>query len=129
MNGAPLQSVAADGILVATPTGSTGYSKSLGGPIVHPHIHCMLLSSVAPISLSGRPIMLPPDVTLTMRLLCDRAIIMNRGEITPLRRDDVIEVTSASSPLVSFNATDGLGDWASAVSTQLHWNKQDGPKK
>lgn len=51
----------ADGVLISTPTGSTGYNLSVGGPIVEPSLHCMIVSPVAPHSLTMRPLVLGGD--------------------------------------------------------------------
>lgn len=62
----------ADGLIVATPTGSTAYALSANGPILHPQAQGIVLVPVAPQSLSNRPIVLPDDVTITVRVLDGR---------------------------------------------------------
>ncbi|MDO4475929.1 MAG: NAD(+)/NADH kinase [Lachnospiraceae bacterium] len=61
----------ADGMIVSTPTGSTGYALSAGGPIVAPDASLMLLTAIAPHTLATRPVVLPDSVKITLRLATD----------------------------------------------------------
>lgn len=58
-----------DGIILATPTGSTSYAMSAGGPIVDPRVECFALVPLAAFSLSSRPMVLPPESVLQLRIM------------------------------------------------------------
>ncbi|WP_353154241.1 NAD kinase [Pollutimonas bauzanensis] len=68
LDGVFMYSQRADGLIVATPTGSTAYSLSANGPIVHPNLSAILLVPVAPQTLSNRPIVLPDSGTLSLTI-------------------------------------------------------------
>ena len=82
VNGEELISYQADGLLVATPTGSTAYSLSAGGPIIHPQSAVFVLTAVAPHSLNMRPIILSDDkeIVLNVESRTGRFLIAVDGE-------------------------------------------------
>ena len=78
----------ADGIVVATPTGSTAYNFSAGGPLVDPELDALVVTPVAPHTLFGRPIVFGPDVRLRFEIEGDRAARVNidgrsQGDLAP----------------------------------------------
>lgn len=64
----PVAEYPADGVLVATPTGSTAYSMSAGGPILDPSLRAMLLTAIMPHTLSSRPFVVREDATVALRI-------------------------------------------------------------
>ncbi|MFZ4804878.1 MAG: NAD(+) kinase [Synechococcus lacustris] len=60
-----------DGLIVATPTGSTGYAMASGGPILHPSIDAIVVNPICPMSLSSRPVVVPPRSRLSISPLGD----------------------------------------------------------
>ena len=67
VNREEIGTLAADGIVISTPTGSTAYSLSAGGPIVAPTVESILITPVSPHTLAVRPILLPPDAIITVQ--------------------------------------------------------------
>ena len=61
-----------DGIIIATPTGSTAYSMSAGGAVVDPRVSCICVTPICPHSLSARPIIFPDSATIAVKNVCQR---------------------------------------------------------
>jgi NAD+ kinase len=93
-----LTSIRADGLILATPTGSTAYSLSSGGPIIHPSLHCFVVTPICPHTLSNRPIVIPDDSVVQVKLVSqsEGASLSSDGQVVvPLRQDDIVEVKKA----------------------------------
>ena len=89
-NGALVDCVSGDGLIVATATGSTAYSLSAGGPVVLPGLECFVLTPICPHTLNARPVVVSADERITVRMLDDRggaqAVLDGRRAI-PLDRE------------------------------------------
>lgn len=116
-----------DGLIVATPTGSTAYALSCGGPIIQPGMNSVVIVPICPHTLSDRPLVVPSDREIQVRLLArvdTRAEVMtdghSLGELTP---DDRLEVTRASSRV---NLVHPPGyDYYEILRTKLHWGRDN----
>ena len=99
-----------DGVIVATPTGSTAYSLSAGGPVVDPAVQCLLVTPVCPHSLDSRSRVLPCDVVLTLRAATaggSTAFVTIDGEQNfPLAPKSSVEVSLSSECVWLIQLTD-----------------------
>jgi hypothetical protein len=68
LNDQYLTSYWADGLIIATPTGSTGYSLSCGGPVIMPHSKTLALTPIAPHNLNARPLIIPDSTEITLHV-------------------------------------------------------------
>jgi NAD+ kinase len=94
----------ADGIIIATPTGSTAYNLAAGGPIVHPTVDAVILTQIAPHTLTNRPIVLGDNAPITVEPKLDtsdaKASVSFDGQVgLQLRRDDRVTVERTPHPL------------------------------
>ncbi|MEX2253806.1 MAG: NAD(+)/NADH kinase [Acidimicrobiia bacterium] len=110
INNAFFTTYAADGVIVATPTGSTAYSFSARGPIVSPRHRCMLLTPVSPHMLFDRALVLGPDEELRFTVTDGRHVVLTLDgrELGSLAPGDEVTCSGASKParIVTFGPRD-----------------------
>lgn len=104
-----LDSMRADGVIFATPTGSTAYAMSAGGPIISPRVNAIVIVPVAPFKLSSRPWVIPSDSEITIRLSAPKkeAVIAIDGQTSyRIRPDDVVKLKRSKFPARFVKITD-----------------------
>jgi NAD+ kinase len=110
VNGTDFTTYAADGVIVATPTGSTAYSFSARGPIVSPRLRCLLLTPVSPHMLFDRSLVLAAEETLRFGVHDDRSIVLTADgrELGELAAGDAVTCTGGQLParIVTFGPRD-----------------------
>ncbi len=131
-DGMPMTKMQADGIIVATPTGSTAYSLAAGGSMVHPGISAMLFTPICPHALSCRPLLLPDGVELRIRVpdtsRCTAwAAFDGRGRVE-LCRGDMLAVRVSPFPVPAVCSGTENEDWFRAAKTGLNWNMREAQK-
>ena len=125
IDGEYLNTFNADGLIVSTPTGSTGYSLSVGGPITEPEVDVMIISPINPHMLANRPLVVSGNRTIvisafseagTFQIIADGQTVLNTasGEKVTIKR------SSRITKLVKF------GDYTfySLLRNKLHWRDQ-----
>jgi len=88
----------ADGLIVATPTGSTAYSLSAGGPIVYPTMDALILSPICPHTVTNRPLVVPGDSVLeiTLKTPSENVMVTLDGQVgLPIQHEDTLRVQRA----------------------------------
>lgn len=115
-----------DGIIVSTPTGSTAYSLSAGGPIVQPDVFSILVTPIAPHSLTSRPLVLPSNVKITfdfqgssetsLNLICDGQQIIH------FSKNETITIVKSSNNLKFITFDDY--DYYEILRKKMGWGKR-----
>lgn len=117
----------ADGIIVSTPTGSTAYNLSAGGPIVHPEVDALILNPIAPHTLTNRPIVIPASAAVALQPLLkrdgDEAYVTfdgQRGE--SLANGDVVHVSRSPRPMRLVRASER--SYYDVLRKKLRWTER-----
>lgn len=126
--------VQADGCIISTPTGSTAYSLSAGGPLTHPSIPGILLTPICPHTLSFRPMVLSD--TLLLKICVPKnsrstayASFDGKGRVE-LRRGDYVQVEAGRYPFPTVVGKGGTGgEWFESVRRALRWNNRGAVQK
>jgi NAD+ kinase len=100
---APVTRFRADGLIIASPTGSTAYNLAAGGPIVHPAVDAMLLTPIAPHTLTNRPVVIPASSDVHVRPIMDSQdevfVTFDGQRGFALHPNDLITIRRAPRPL------------------------------
>jgi NAD+ kinase len=118
--------VKADGLIVATPTGSTAYNLSAGGPIVAPSVDALLLTPIAPHTLTHRPIVIPATAPVRVQPVMDDRdevfVTFDGQEGFELQAGDEIEITRSETPLRLIKPS--TRSYFEVLRTKLKWGER-----
>jgi len=125
VNGLYLNTFKADGLIICTPTGSTAYSLSAGGPIIYPSLRCISITPICPHTLTNRPIILPDDSVIQIRLKSEHedVFLTMDGQIgIRLEKDDCVEVRVSSSEMSLIKSP--FCDYFEVLKEKLRWGER-----
>lgn len=126
VDGSYVSAYAADGLIVCTPTGSTAYSLSAGGPLIHPDVDVLMLTPICPHALNVRPLVLPASahVKLTVENIEDSEVLVTvDGQVgVPLAPEEWVSVTRASKTARLIDL--GQGDFFQRLRQKLGWGER-----
>lgn len=121
VDGEFVASYRADGLIVATPTGSTAYNMAAGGPIVLPSLAAMTLTPICAHALTNRPLVISATSTISLSLgaeLRGALVTVDAQWGHSFLRGDAVEISAASAPLVMFTSRQSFFD---VMREKLHW--------
>lgn len=128
VDGTPMNTYSADGLIISTPTGSTAYSLALGGPIMAPGCGSVLITPIAPHSLTVRPVVLPETAVIELEVMDpDRPYIITADGVSSNGADHpgpiLIKRAGHRVRLIRFRDQ----DYFSTLRTKLMWGARKGP--
>jgi NAD+ kinase len=111
----------ADGLIIATPTGSTAYNMAAGGPIVVPGQHSMTLTPICAHALTNRPLVIGSEATIRLQLGSDHRGVMLTVDAQwghSFLQGDIVEITTRAKPLIMYMGEKTFFD---VMRDKLHW--------
>ena len=126
VNGQYMTSYRADGLIIATPTGSTAYSLSAGGPIIHPSMHTLVLSPICPFTLTNRSILIPDQSVIQVKLAAeydDVRVTLDGQEGYDMRAGDILEIKKTKTSLQLIRGPNK--NYYQILRDKLHWGSQN----
>ncbi|VXB15632.1 NAD kinase [Flavobacterium sp. 9AF] len=107
LNDEYLTSYWADGLIISTPTGSTGYSLSCGGPVLIPNVNSLVITPIAPHNLNARPLVIPDDTEITLKVSGreEQYLVSLDSRITSVTNETLLKIkkTPFEINMVTFN--------------------------
>ena len=110
-----------DGLIVSTPSGSTAYNLSVGGPIVYPLTNAFIITPIAPHSLTQRPIVVPADFEIEFKVTKNTGavVIIDGQELYDLNKDEIIKIKIATKKSKMLHRSSR--DFFEVLSEKLRW--------
>lgn len=123
VDGLKLTSYPSDGVLVSTPTGSTAYNLSAGGPILDPRVQAIVLCAIAPHTLSARPLVLHPESKLVITVSASGDAVLSADGQQKLHLLSGDEVHITRSPRATRLLVVDSYDFLSKLAEKLFWSQ------
>jgi len=127
LDGSPISTYRADGLIIATPTGSTAYNLAAGGPILTPELEVMILTPICPHTLSNRPLVVPAAARLAIQASSSAQHVMLTIDgqwAMPVEQHDRVEIHAAHKPLLLYRRPERT--YFQILQTKLHWGERLG---
>lgn len=119
-----VNSFRADGLIVSTPTGSTAYNLSAGGPVIFPSMNAVVITPICPFTLSNRPIVVPDESTIELRLKTpneDVALTLDGQVGFPLKPEDRVVIRKSRA---TFNLVQPMNrNYFEVLRDKLRWGR------
>lgn len=115
----------ADGLIIATPTGTTAYNLAAGGPIIYPGLHCLVISPICPHTLTNRPIIVSDEalIKITVKFKDEDVVLTADGqEGMPLQGGDVVEIRKSRHSTLLVKSPSK--DYFEVLRTKLRWGQR-----
>ena len=124
LNGQFVNSFRADGLIVSTPTGSTAYNLSAGGPVIFPSMNAIVITPICPFTLSNRPIVVPDDAVIELCLKTDKeevALTLDGQVGFSLKVDDRVVIRKSNT---TFNLVQPMNrNYFDVLRDKLRWGR------
>ncbi|TFG39703.1 MAG: NAD(+)/NADH kinase [Candidatus Aminicenantes bacterium] len=127
VNGAFVSRFKADGLIIATPTGSTAYNLSAGGPILYPNLEILVVTPICPHALTNRPIVLSLDSTIEIRLESQSEevwLTLDGQQGFPIGTEDLVTIKPCPDPVMLI--TDPSRSYFQVLHRKLKWGERGG---
>ncbi len=122
--GGYLATFRADGVIISTPTGSSAYSLAAGGPLLHPGVRAIVVTPICPHTFTQRPIVLPEDVPIELKLLSDDEMFatLDGQSGLPLKRSDRVLVRRSPTGIVLVRSDQA--SYFAVLRNKLRWGER-----
>ncbi|HEY3027215.1 MAG TPA: NAD(+)/NADH kinase [Pyrinomonadaceae bacterium] len=119
-----VNSFRADGLIISTPTGSTAYNLSAGGPVIYPSMNAIVITPICPFTLSNRPIVVPDDAEIELRLKTEQedvALTLDGQVGFPLKVEDRVVIRKSRT---TFNLVQPMNrNYFEVLRDKLRWGR------